>query len=121
LYVKGFVDNISGHILLPDTSTIAVREPNILVSGLKYSSEIWKEKLEKQGCVFIPENNYWTSNPLYQRAYYNSDCEKIILRGQYVDFSTLKVNTISYPNAPYPAYGYYTDEFHHIRLVRNYN
>lgn len=121
LRVEGVVNNVSGIILLPDTSTIAIKDPNILVSGLSYSTDIWKEKFEKQGCVFIPENNYWTSNPLYQRDYYNSYCEKIILRGQYVDLSTLKVNTISYPNAPYPAYGYYTDEFHLIRLVRNYN
>ena len=57
----GFVNNIEGLILLPDTSSLAVKNPNILVNGLKYTDETWGA-LEGNGCVFLPyTENYWTS------------------------------------------------------------
>ena len=109
LYVKGYVDNKSGYILLPDTSTITIKDPNILVAGLKYSSEIWSEKFEKLGCVFLPDNNYWTIDSS------SEDIEAgFILHGYYVDFSTLEVEFArnNYGNSY---------EYHYIRLVRDFN
>ena len=114
LRTNALVDNIEGIILLPDTSTIAIKNPNFLVDGLSYSIKTW-QGLENQGCVFLPTDKYWTSNPNLRgeqsgtQVYY-----RIRMDGRYIDLTT---NTIKLQGVSLYGLG----ESCHVRLVRNSN
>ena len=113
LHTNAFVNNIEGVILLPDTSTIAIKNPNILVDGLSYSIKTWQE-LENLGCVFLPSKKYWTSNPLLRGEQYGTQVYyRVEMEGRCIDLTT---NTIKLQG------GYYSmGESCHARLVRNYS
>ena len=114
LRTNALVDNIEGIILLPDTSTIAIKNPNFLVDGLSYSIKTW-QGLENQGCVFLPTDKYWTSNPnLSVERVEASVYHRIRMDGRYIDLTT---NTIKLQGVSLYGLG----ESCHVRLVRNSN
>ena len=106
----GFVNNIEGLILLPDTSLLATKNPNILVNGLKYTDETWGA-LEGNGCVFLPyTENYWTSNAAVSVEQNSVDRRYHTFRGDAVDCRNFS-ETMLYGND-------YWKKFH-VRLVRD--
>lgn len=114
LRTNALVDNIEGIILLPDTSTIAIKNPNFLVDGLSYSVTTW-QGLENLGCVFLPSNKYWTSNPNLRGKEYGTQAYYLIeMDGHYIDLTT---NTIKMQDVNLYGLG----ESCHVRLVRNSN
>ena len=114
LRTNAIVDNIEGIILLPDTSTIAIKNPNFLVDGLSYSVKTW-QGLENLGCVFLPSNKYWASNPYLRDEQYGTQAYyRIKMDGQYIDLTT---NTIKLQGVSLYGLG----ESCHVRLVRNSN
>ena len=108
LHADAIVNDIKGLILFPDTSTIAINNPNILVSGLSYSIETW-QILEKQGCVFLPYDKYWTNS---HRLSYNETAASFyfsVMGGYCIDLKTYKIALAQ----PLVRQSYY------VRLVRN--
>ena len=115
LRTNALVDNIEGIILLPDTSTIAIKNPNFLVDGLSYSIKTW-QGLENQGCVFLPTDKYWTSSVVLRSEKYGTQVYyKVGISGRYIDLTTCTIKTgfVGLHNG--------LDEFYHVRLVRNCN
>ena len=106
----GFVNNIEGLILLPDTSSLAVKNPNILVNGLKYTDETWGA-LEGNGCVFLPyTENYWTSNAWVSVDHNTVDSRYHTFRGDAVDCRNFSKTRL---------YGNDYMKTFHVRLVRD--
>ena len=108
LHADAIVNDIKGLILFPDTSTITINNQNILVSGLSYSVDTW-QVLERQGCVFLPYDKYWTSTP----SLGNAGSNYISIRGYYINLTTGQTNVP-------PTYtSGQLKEKKHVRLVRN--
>ena len=106
----GFVNNIEGLILLPDTSSLAVKNPNILVNGLKYTDETWGA-LEGNGCVFLPyTENYWTSNAVVSVEHNSIDRRYHTFCGVAVDCRNFSATRL---------YGNDYKKTFHVRLVRD--
>ena len=106
----GFVNNVEGLILLPDTSSLALKNPNILVNGLKYTDETWGE-LESKGCVFLPyTENYWTYDAYVSVDHNSIDCRWHTFRGDAIDCRKFS-ETFLYGND-------YKKTFH-VRLVKD--
>ena len=102
----GFVNNIEGLILLPDTSTLAINNPNILVNGLKYTDDTWSD-LESNGCIFLPYTEYYWTSDAYVSVEYYAACSVHTFRGNAVDCRNFLKTTPS------------SNDCEHVRLVRD--
>ena len=117
LRANAIVNDIKGFILFPDTSTIAINNPNILVSGQSYSIDRW-QILEKQGCIFFPNDNYWTSTPSFRYVQYGTQGYHLVfIGGCYINLSTCNTGTDTGKSTI--GYDRYYTEKHSVRLVRN--
>ena len=117
LRANAIVNDIKGFILFPDTSTIVINNPNILVSGQSYSIDRW-QILEKQGCIFFPNDNYWTSTPSFRYEKYGTQGYHLVfIGGCYINLSTCNTGTDTGNSGS--GYNRYYTEKHSVRLVRN--
>lgn len=118
LRANAIVNDIKGFILFPDTSTIAINNPNILISGQSYSIDRW-QILEKQGCIFFPNDNYWTSTPSFRYVQYGTQGYHLVfIGGCYINLSTCNTGTDTGNKSTIGIDRYYTEK-HSVRLVRN--